>query len=339
MWEDMTFDAIMADMLSRVTDDVDKREGSVIYDALAPCAYKLAETYFQLSNFIDLTFGDTAVGEYLDRVVADHGLTRKPAVAAVRQIETSAAVDIGTRWGVNDLVYDITALISENKYRAACETAGTIGNTYSGALQSIDNVDGVTASLTTVLTSGQDEETDEALRTRFYEQIQAPSTSGNAADYKKWALSVAGVGNAKVFPLWNGAGTVKVLVVDENMAIDATLEMSVANYIETVRPIGAAVTVASPSGLAVGASANVQLDGSRTLNDIQTAFIAAITAYLRSTVFTTYSVSYAKIGSLLLSTAGVKDYSNLLVNGGTANLTVGAEQIPTVGTITLTEAS
>ena len=35
MWENMTYENILNDMLSRVPSNVDKREGSVIYDALA----------------------------------------------------------------------------------------------------------------------------------------------------------------------------------------------------------------------------------------------------------------------------------------------------------------
>ena len=54
MFEDMTFENILNDMLSRVPNDVDKREGSIIYDALAPCAYHLAQTYFQLRHYMDL---------------------------------------------------------------------------------------------------------------------------------------------------------------------------------------------------------------------------------------------------------------------------------------------
>lgn len=60
MWENMTYENILKDMLGRVTSDVDKREGSVIYDALAPAAYKLAEAYFMLNIFLDLVSGDTA---------------------------------------------------------------------------------------------------------------------------------------------------------------------------------------------------------------------------------------------------------------------------------------
>ena len=58
MFEDKTYENILQGMLNRVSNDVDKREGSVIYDALAPAAYFLADQYFQLSNFVDLVFAD-----------------------------------------------------------------------------------------------------------------------------------------------------------------------------------------------------------------------------------------------------------------------------------------
>lgn len=339
MWENMTYEAILADALSHVTSDVDKREGSVIFDALAPACYKLAEYYNQLDNFIDLVFGDTAAGEYLDRVVADFGLTRKPETCAVRKVITNEAIDIGSRWAINDVVYGITALISDGLYSAACETAGSVGNTYTGQLSNIDNTSDATVTLGDIISSGTDEEADDNLRARFYEQVRKPSTSGNVHDYEKWALSVAGVGGVKAYPLWNGNGTVKVLIVDSNKAIDTSLESKVAAYIETIRPIGATVTVASPTGLSIGVTANVKLDGSKTLTDIQAAFTTAVTEYLKSSVFRTYSISYAKIGSLLLSTPGVADYNTLLVNSGTVNITIPDEDIPTAGTIELSEAS
>lgn len=337
MFEDMTYENILKDMLSRVTSDVDKREGSVIFDALAPCAYKLAETYFKLNNFIDLVSADTAVGEYLDRVVADYGIKRKAATYAVRKVETTAPVDIGTRWGLKDTTYVITEKMSDTEYKAKCEQLGSIGNQYSGFLDNIDNVPDVAAALTDIIISGEDEETDDSLRARFYNQICTPSTSGNADNYRKWAMEVAGYGDAKVLPLWNGNGTVKVLVVDENMAVDEALPAAVAAHIETVRPIGAAVTVESPQEKVISISAGVVLDGSKTLNDVYTSFSKAFSEYLKDIVFKNYSISYARIGSLLLSTDGVADYVNLLVNGGAANITIGETEVPVAGTIALTE--
>ncbi len=337
MFENMTYENILNDMLSQVTSDIDKREGSIIYDALAPCALKLAEVYFNLNNFIDLVSGDTAVGEYLDRVVNDYGISRKAATYAVRKIETTGVLDIGTRWGLNGTTYKITASLSLNVYSATCEQTGEIGNAYSGSLENIDNVSGVTATLTDIITSGADEETDDNLRARLYAQIQAPSTSGNVDNYVQWALAVPGVGDAKVFPMWNGPGTVKVLIVDNNMEVDETLEQTVANYIENVRPIGALVTVDSPAEKTINISADITHDGTKTIDEVIASFTDEFTQYLRSIVFEAYTVSYARIGSLLLTTPGIKDYFGLLVNGDTANIIIADGEIPMAGSVALTE--
>lgn len=339
MWENMTYENILNDMLERIPNDIDKRPGSVIYDALAPCAYKLAETYFQLNHFIDLVSGDTAVGKYLDRVVADYGIARKPATKAVRKIITTGTVDIGTRWGIEGTTYVIVEKIADTEYKAECEQYGSIGNHYSGQLDNIDNVSGVTAILADIIVSGEDEETDDNLRARFFNQVRSTSTSGNIYDYKKWALEVPGCGGAKVFALWNGPGTVKVLVVDENMEIDPDLIAAVYDHIEAVRPIGASVTVESPQEKVININADVYLDGSDTLENVQAKFAALIAEYLKGLTFEIYTVTYAKIGSLLLSIPGVADYSNLTVSGGNENVTIGDDEMPILGTVTLTEVT
>ena len=41
-----TYEEILRGMLDRAPEDIDKREGSVIYDALAPTAYFLAQQDF-----------------------------------------------------------------------------------------------------------------------------------------------------------------------------------------------------------------------------------------------------------------------------------------------------
>lgn len=329
MWENMTYENILNDMLSRVPSDVDKREGSIIYDALAPAALKLAEMYFQLQQFLDLVSGDTAVGEYLDRVVADYGITRKPATKAIRKIVTSGQVDIGTRWGIEETTYIITEKISDTEYKAECEQYGSIGNLYSGQLDNIDNVSGVTATLADIIVSGEDEETDENLRARFFNQVRSTSTSGNIYDYKKWALEVPGVGNAKVFPLWNGPNTVKVLIVDSNMEVDETLEQTVYDHIETVRPIGAKVMVDSPSTLNIVIKAKVRLSSGYSIQAVQNAFIQSLEEYRQSVVFEDSYISYALIGKYLFEVDGVLDYSDLTLNEETANVTLGDEEIPT----------
>lgn len=333
----MTYEELLRAMLNRVPNNVDKREGSVIYDALAPCAYFLAQQSFQLENYLDLVFPDTAVGEYLDRAVAAFGVTRKPASAAVRKIITTGAVLVGSRWGIESLVYVVTAKITDTEYEAECETLGDIGNQYTGSMQPISNIVEVTAELKDVITAGTDEETDDALRIRFLQKVRLPATSGNAYHYKLWALEVPGIGDAKVFPLDQGPGTVTVLIVDSEKNIDTSLESVVAEYLEAVRPIGANITIDSPSAVAINVSAGITLDGSKTKDDVLQAFRISLNAYLKGLVFADYRVSYARIGSLLLSTEGVQDYDNLTLNGSMANVIIADKAIPVIGTVDFSE--
>lgn len=333
----MTYEEILQGMLDRVPSNVDKREGSIIYDALAPCAYFLAQQYFKLENFVDLVLADTAVGEYLDRSVAAFGVVRKTATFAVRLMITSEKIDLGTRWAINNLAYTVTAEPGEMQYEVTCEAAGDIGNQYSGAMESLSGITGVTAELTEIIIAGADEESDNALRERFLAKVQLPATSGNVYHYHQWALEVPGVGNAKVFPLDNGPGTVTVLVVDDDGDISEALPAMVAEYIETVRPVGATVTVASPEVLALNVTANILLDGSKTLEQVKEAFCVSLDEFLKDTIFETYRLSYAKIGSLLLDTPGVEDFEGFYLNGGTGNIVVSEKQIPIVGEVVLTE--
>lgn len=336
MFEEMTYEAILNDMLSRVTNDVDKREGSVIYDALAPCAYQLAQNYFNLNNFIDLVSGDTAVGVYLDRVVADYGITRKKATKAVRQVVTTSPATIGSRWGLNDSTYTITDFIKTNEYKAECEQYGDIGNLYTGILQNIDNVSGVTAALGDILTAGQDEETDFNLRERYFNRIRLPSSSGNANHYREWALEVSGIGDAKVFPLWNGPGTVKVVILDsDKQPVGPELIQETAEYIENVRPVGAQITVVSGTAKTINISAVIVLAPGYSLLSVTNGFIVAIDAYFQNIAFRQTYISYAKIGTILLDTEGVTDYSDLKLNDANVNIFLADEEIPSLGAVDL----
>ena len=311
----------------------------MIYDALAPAAYFLADQYFQLGNFVDLVLPDTALGEYLDRTVSAYGIARKTATAAVRKMITSGAVEIGTRWGISSLVYIVNKALTETEYAVICETNGAIGNQYSGEMQALSAVSGITATLGDIITAGTNEENDDAMRARFYEKVRLPATSGNAYHYQQWALEVPGVGAAKVIPLGDGPGTVTILVVDSNKAVSPTLPEKVAEYIETVRPIGATVSVFSPDTLEINIVANVQLDGSESLEEVKQVFKTELTDFLKNLTFSGKRVSYAKIGNVLLDVPGVSDFDTFTINGAIGNIAVGDRQVPVVGTISLTEVS
>ena len=56
-----TYDYLLNQALSRVPDTIDKREGSIIYDALAPACYELAGFYLELDAAYENVFIDSCV--------------------------------------------------------------------------------------------------------------------------------------------------------------------------------------------------------------------------------------------------------------------------------------
>lgn len=217
------FDNIMDRMLARVDDTLDKREGSMIYDALAPAAAELAQMYVVLKNNIDLVFADTAVGEYLDKLVEQLGVSRKQAAKAIRkglfynENEELMDIELSQRFTIGTLTYIVTEKIEKGTYKLECETAGIVGNNLSGTLVPIDYIQGLgKAILTDILIPGEDEETDESLRQRFYETTNEKAFGGNIVDYQNKTKEIAGVGAVKVTPCWNGGGTVKLTILDSN---------------------------------------------------------------------------------------------------------------------------
>ena len=67
----------MERMLSRVPDALDKREGAIIFDALAPAAFEMSILYTELETALDQTFADTCQGVYLDKRCMERGITRQ----------------------------------------------------------------------------------------------------------------------------------------------------------------------------------------------------------------------------------------------------------------------
>ena len=83
MYEDITYEIILKRMLDKVPDTIDKREGSVIYDALAPAALELQIMYIELDVILNESFGDTASRKYLIKRAAERGLSPYKASKAI----------------------------------------------------------------------------------------------------------------------------------------------------------------------------------------------------------------------------------------------------------------
>ena len=118
-----TYEELLQRCLDRVPNTLDKRQGSIIYDALAPCCVELAQIYIELSGIYEQVFIDTAVGEALDRLVNQNGLTRKEATNAIRKGEFNMVVPIGSRFSDGTYVYRVIENLFSNISKYALENS------------------------------------------------------------------------------------------------------------------------------------------------------------------------------------------------------------------------
>ena len=340
-------DRLIANYATTASSDVSTVEGSFTFDTLAANAVEFEKVYAELALVLEAAFPQSSWGEYLTAKAEEHGIFRQAATQAVVELtitgKAGSTVPAGSLFstvkGINfttiaDVIINETGVAT---VRAQAADAGTAGNVEAETIVKIPIAIYGISSVTNKAAAydGFDEEKDAALLERLLFKVRQPATSGNVYHYQLWSTSVAGVGAVKVLPLWAGNGTVKVLVLDANKeAASEDLLQKVRTEIATNAPIGATVTVTAPQILTVNVSLHVT-DGTGNESGIK----QVLNNYFKDSIFNTTSLSYAQVGRIILDNAnitGVKDYSNLLVNNGSINIPVSSEQLPVVGTVTLT---
>lgn len=350
MYENQTREIILQRLISLVDPSLDTREGSVIHDMMSPASIEMETLYMVVDTMLDMMFAETSSGIYLDLKVAEVGLVRKPSVQATGTVELTGTPNLfipaGTQIATlgDDPTYfntkiDVTLDASGNgSVPVVCDIGGSFANIEAGQISYVVGNLGsvVTPANATAFTGGVDEESDADLLERYYDRIQSPITSGNASNYMEWAKSVSGVGDALVQPLYNGNGTVRILLLNsDKYPADASLCTTVSNYIETVRPIGASVTVLPATGVNINVSCTLTLADGTDKNTVISAFSDSLADYLKSIAFVENTVRYSKISNLLLDISGVIDYSNLTINGTTSNISVPEGSVAIKGVVNL----
>lgn len=207
MYEDQTYDIILERMMNRVSDKIDKRPSSPVYDLHSSTAIEFQILYIELEYLIKNSYGDTAAREFLILLAKDRGLSPEPATKAILQGEfTPTNINVtGKRFNIGEINYVVTEQITPGTYKVQCETEGVVGNQYLGDMIPMEYIDGLqTASLTSVLIPGEDEEDTEVFRQRYFDSFNEQSFGGNHADYMAKVKGIEGVGSCKVKRVWNG---------------------------------------------------------------------------------------------------------------------------------------
>lgn len=348
-YENMTYEVILQRMMERVTSyypDLDNREGSILFNALASAAAELAIKYIELDNTRNESSVSTATREYMLLGCQDMGMDISvfEASAGIHKGHFNVEVSIGSRWNCELYNYEVTEYIGleggYHAYKLVCETVGTTPNNQTGDLTAITEVptDLNYAKLVECLIEGENETSDEDIRTAYYEFVNSTATDGNLNQYDRWCNEYDGIGNHKVIPLWNGANTVKVSILSaSNRAASEELVAEFQEYLDPgvtgmgdgQAPIGAFVTVGTATELPINVVAKVTMKAGYTDTTVITN---ALTKYFADIAYEKSTVAYMNIGAVILGVTGVDSISGLTINGGTADIKLGEEQIPVLGT-------
>lgn len=236
---DKTMASLLSSMLLRVTEEVNKRDGSLIRTALSACAWVIEGLYIELLDVQNNAYGTTASGEYLDMKAEERGLYRLPAVAAVYHMKSNlSTLSLGLEladssnytWKVSSGVIDGPDEDDLYTYVITCQTAGEIP-TPTGTLRALSFVAGlVTAEFADSVVSGSDMESDDAFRKRYEESLVEIAFAGNIAAYREKILELtydvggsnARVGALQVFPTTDASGNhvgghVKIYILDDDL--------------------------------------------------------------------------------------------------------------------------
>ena len=352
MYEGITYELILQRMIDRVlaqNPNIDTREGSIIYNALAPAAVELQNMYIQLDTILNESFADTQTRDYLIKRCAERGIIPEPATKAILKGEFNIDVPIGSRFSLDMLNYIVIEKISDGIFKLECETPGSEGNQQFGTLIPIDYIEGLTsAELTELLIPGEDEEETEAFRKRYFDSLNAEAFGGNIKDYKEKVNALPGVGGVKVYPIWNGGGTVRLAIVASDYSVPTP------DLIEVVQtavdptenqgkgvgfaPIGHVVTVTGVTSVTVDIEAEITYQDGWSWNDVKPYAEAAVDSYFKelSQAWADNDfliVRISQIETRFLDLPGIVDIANTTLNGVAQNLTLGADEIPVRGDI------
>lgn len=359
MFEAQSDEVILKRMLDRISNDIDKREGSLVYNALAPAAQELARMYSDMERFLGYTFAAPNIPEeLLDLRVGERGLKRAPSTYAIKKgsfyDEGNNPIDIqiNSRFSIEDFNFKAIERISQGVYKMQCETLGVSGNFVTGTLIPIDYVKGLAkAELGELLIPGEETESNESLYDRYIDYLNEKPFGGNVADYKLNTKNIDGVGSVKIFPVWNGGGTVKIVLLDSSYdvpsqeligVVQSTLDPT-SNSGEGIGivPIGHVVTVEGAHGVEITIDTEVVLRRDFTLGQVQEGIENAIKEYLlnlrKQWNSEDITIRVSQLEAKVLNVEGIADLFNTKINGAPNNLVLGAGEVPTFKVVNLSE--
>lgn len=366
--EKMDFDYFMDKALDRVPVGIDTREGAIIHDALAPAAYSMAELAMLFHHMFIDTYTQTAGGEFLDYRATERGMRRRPATFCVVKGKFTNTegdpfeLEMGTRFaslGVEPIYYKVIEKVSEGMYHLAAEVAGNSANRYVGQILPIDNMnDFGHGAIISVEIPARDEEDDESLRRRIMSYNTFTQYGGNVADYITAVRDIEDVGAVQVYPTWNGGGTVKLVILNNDFLTPSqSLLDKVQGLIDPqdaraegygIAPIGHFVSVVAPTSMTIKFDVAVDLESGYSSDDLKSDVANTIEKFINNLRQTKWgelvnereyylTIYRSQLIAELLKVGGVVNVSKLQMNESDSDISLtfnkAESELPIVGEV------
>lgn len=348
----------VAAIQARTTRLIDFTIGSVLR-ALVEANAAVA-LWFQglIIQLLSMMRASTSTGSDLDSWMADYGVTRLPAVASNGNVTFSrftptsqALIPFGSVVQTADgsQKYQVVSDTTNSAYTVAgyviasgtssvtvpvtALTPGSAGNAAIGQVtvltQAITYVDTVTNAAAFV--NGADAETDVQLRARFVLYIASLARATvNAINFAATSIKAGATAKLVENVQYNGTtdnGYFYVVVDDGTGTPTSDFLASVSNAIDVVR--GATIRFGVYAPVVVNATASLTVTIAAGYDAVATRALVqtAITNYINSLQLG-QSLSYTRLAQLAYdASSGVTNVTNVLLNGGTADLAVTAKQV------------
>lgn len=355
MFEDKTAEVILTDMLGSVGNEYDKREGSVIYNALAPIAYRLADMYSALDDALDETFPDTCSVDSLNRRARALGIPEQ-----IQAVYTQLRCDVTFGTGFSEVpdgaIFAYQGLLfeyvetSENEPTENEPTEITVRAVEADAAYNLaddtqliyQGSDGAVTGCTVAgtISIGNAGETLDEFRARYMAAVKGAAFDGNIAEYREivedatsrtataivtYEIKTIDAGNSVYMRIpkllvigTGGTAATDVTTTDIESAIAAKSDLR-SDYVT--------VTLATidTSDFNISATVTVDTDAGYTLPMIQSAATAAFEElYLKklAAAETTATATYnlADVQRIIYSLEGITAVSAIVIKDANNNV-------------------
>lgn len=355
MFEEYTYENMMATMLEEAPDNVDVQEGSLLWNSCSKMAMLMEEFFEKLGENYDNMEVDTQDLDHLIDEGAEAGCPIIEATAAVFTMQLNCTCAIGDKFQNTDYdyIYTVIATLDESNhiYSVECEDDGAEPNAYLGYVNPVEFLEGFeSGQLTALTTPGEDQEDEEAYRTRRANFYKVKPFAGNREYYKSLVNSITGVGGCRALRAASSGGKISVIIINSSYtAPNAELINTVQEALDPLdktgegegsAPIGAEVIVTGVTPLAINISASITFETGISYSDVESYVQAAVDTYFQELGKTwadqtsNITVRVSQIENRLMDIEGIMDITNIKLNNTAANLQLSENVVPSRGEIT-----